>query len=215
VDPHERRSDLDVNTLAVQGFEPARGGDRAGELIRSPLSGSVFYAESVPAPVADRLTDRLFEMLAAESPYELISPGQVRGAYASVIRSDPRVTKTPLEIIQAVGQRLNADAVLAGHVYRWREREGTDYGVYRAASVAFEVTFIRPEDGAVLWRWKYDKTQKSFFENALDLSTFVKSKGRWLKVEDLARLGLQDMMEVLPVEKPELEQIERDDYSGY
>jgi len=215
VDIPKKPFSLGIKRLAMMGFEPAMGEGERAELIRSPISGTVFHAESVPTSVARGLTDLLFEMLASEKRYELVSPGQVQGSLALVVGSDPHVRKTPLEMIQAVGKRLDVDAVLAGHVYRWREREGADYGVHRPASVAFDVSLVRPEDGAILWRWKYDKTQKSFFENALDLSTFVKSRGRWLKVKDLAMIGCQNMIKALPKEQREVEKSDRDDYSGY
>ena len=105
---------------------------------------------------------------------------------------------TPLEILQEVGKAFEADAILAGYIYRWREREGTDYAVDRPASVAFDLQLIRPTDGAVLWKMKFDKAQQSLSENILDLKTFLDGRGRWMTVEKLAMLGLRKALGDMP-----------------
>ena len=131
------------------------------------------------------------------------------------MRSDKYVDTAPLNAIREVGAHLGADAVIAGHIYRWREREGTEYAVNRAASVAFDLNLIKSGDGALLWKAKYDKTQKSLFENALDISTFVQSRGRWIKVEKLARMGLDKLFAAMPEGRREAMEAEDDPYSGY
>ncbi|KPK18505.1 MAG: hypothetical protein AMK69_24810, partial [Nitrospira bacterium SG8_3] len=94
---------------------------------------------------------------------------------------------------------FSADALLVGNLYRWRERVGSDRGVDVPASVAFEISLIRPEDGAVLWRERFDKTQKSLSENLLEWNTFVRGRGRWMTAEELAELGLEDMLSRMPI----------------
>jgi hypothetical protein len=101
-------------------------------------------------------------------------------------------------MIQEVGKTFGADAVLIGQVYRWRDRIGADFGVESPASVAFDLSLVRPSDGAILWRGNYDKTQRSLFENLFDYKTFVKSKGLWLTAEKLAQLGLDKLLEDMP-----------------
>ncbi len=84
--------------------------------------------------------------------------------------------------------------MLIGHLYRYREREGTDFAINRPASVAFDLYLIRPDDGAVLWKGRFDKTQKSLSENLLDIDTFLRGQGRWMTAERLAELGLEDVL---------------------
>jgi len=145
------------------------------------------------------MTDRLFYRLVADERIELVAPGQAEGVYSSIVVSDANVGMGAVGILQEVGKTFGADAVLAGYVYRWREREGTDYAVDRPASVAFDLHLVRPMDGAVLWRSKFDKTQRSLSENVLDFETFVQGGGRWMTVEKLALLGLQKLLEEMPV----------------
>jgi hypothetical protein len=187
-----------INKVVVVGFMPAmHQGDKA-DVIRDPISGSVFMAEPVPRGVAQFMTDVLFNRLVDEERFRLVSPGQARGVFSKLVDSDRNVGMAPVNIAQAVGSSFKADAVLAGYIYRWREREGGDYAVNRPASVAFNLHLIRPSDGAILWKSKYDKTQQSLSENLFDLSTFVEGGGRWMTAEKLAKIGLEKLLEQMP-----------------
>jgi len=168
-------------------------------------------AEPVPQNVANRMTDILYNRVAAEKGYGLVSPDQAKLVLSSIIRSDKNVAINPIEILQEVGNTFKADAVLTGYIYRWREREGTDYAVNRPASVAFDLHLISPAEGTTLWKAKFDETQRSLLENVFDVSTFFESKGKWLTVEKLAMLGLQKMLAEMPAgkdSKTQREQIE-------
>ena len=151
----------------------------------------------VSAEVINIMTTRLFEGVQKKGVYELISPRQARGVYSSLMSSDEK--RTQLEMFQKMGREFSADALLVGNLYRWRERVGSDHAVDLPASVAFDLSLIRPEDGAILWREKFDKTQKSLSENLLDWNTFVRGRGRWMTAEKLAVLGLEDMLSRMPI----------------
>ncbi len=189
---------FEVNRLVFTGFKPALlPGDEPG-LIRDAISGAVFMAEPVSERVADMMTDLMFEKLIAGGEYDLISPDQAMGAIATIVESDQNFDLESLLLFQKVGKAFEADAVLVGRIYRWRERIGTDYGVQRASSVAFDLQLIRPADGALLWRGRFDKTQQALFGNLLDLTTFSRGKGRWMTAEKLAMNGLEDLVNKMP-----------------
>jgi hypothetical protein len=59
------------------------------------------------------------------------------------------------------------------------------------------------EDGSLLWKGRFDKTRASLAEDLLDLKTFLRSKGRWMNVEDLAEMGLSELVGRLPLKKKE------------
>ena len=189
---------FEVNRLVFTGFKPALlPGDEPG-LIRDAISGAVFMAEPVSERVADMMTDLMFEKLIAGGEYDLISPDQAMGAIAIIVESDKNFDLESLLLFQKVGKAFEADAVLVGRIYRWRERIGADYGVQRASSVAFDLQLIRPADGALLWRGRFDKTQQALFGNLLDLTTFFRGKGRWMTAEKLAMNGLEDLVNKMP-----------------
>ena len=141
-------------------------------------------------------SNRLFEKLVERGDYDLVAPDQASTVYSKLLSSEPVLTDA--EIFQRVGRGFSADAVLTGYLYRWREREGADFAVSRAASVAFDLCLISTLDGAVLWKDGFEKTQKSLSENLFDFSTFLKSKGRWMRAKELAAVGLAELVENLP-----------------
>jgi len=208
---YDMHTAMPINKVVVDGFHAAMPQGMQPDVVRDPLSGTAFMAEPVPQNVANRMTDILYNRVAAEKGYGLVSPDQAKLVLSSIIRSDKNVAISPIEILQEVGNTFKADAVLTGYIYRWREREGTDYAVNRPASVAFDLHLISPAEGTTLWKAKFDETQRSLLENVFDVSTFFESKGKWLTVEKLAMLGLQKMLAEMPAgkdSKTQREQIE-------
>ena len=84
---------------------------------------------------------------------------------------------------------------MAGYIYRWKDREGSDYSAGQPASVAFDLYLLRSRDGVVLWKGRFDKTQRSLSENLFDIRTFIEGKGKWMTAADLAELGLTEMLD--------------------
>ena len=190
--PQEEPSLPKIEKMVVVGFLPAMSQWDEPNMVRSPVSGAVFSGEPVPEQVVDKLTASLFERIVKEKRFELISPGQARGVYSSLKLSD--VVGSEIEIIQKIGLAFSAEAVLIGYVYRFREREGTDFAVNRAASVAFDLYLLQPRDGAILWKSRFDKTQQHLSQNIFDVNTFMKGQGRWMTAERLAEIGLESML---------------------
>ena len=187
-----------LESLVVFGFRPAMLQGKTPEVIRDPISGAIFMAQPVLSDVAQKMNKILFERLIADKKYELISPSQAEGVFSVLISSDINIGLGPGELLQKMGQAFGADAVLAGYVFRWQEREGSDYAVKRPASTAFDLHLISSADGAILWSAKFEKTQRSLSENLFDLETFVKGRGRWMTVENLALFGLQKLLDEMP-----------------
>ena len=194
-----RPSLLKMETVVVVGFRPAMSQWDEPNVVRSPISGAVFFAAPVSEQVANKMTVKLFNTVLKEKHYDLVSPGQAKGVYSSLVSSD--AAEAEIKILQKIGQAFSADAVLIGYLYRWQKREGTDFAVDRPASVAFDLYLIRPQDGAILWKGGFDKTQKSLSENILDIGTFFRGQGRWLTVEKLAEIGLEGLLSEIPTGK--------------
>ena len=94
--------------------------------------------------------------------------------------------------------RHEADGIVVGYVYRFRERKGYPYSVKRPASVAFEIHLVRVKDGAIVWRGNFDKTQTSLMENLLQMSWFFREGGQWVTAEELAREGVERLLDTYP-----------------
>ena len=206
VTPGTSASSGKIKRVVVFGFRPALPEGAKPDVVRDPISGTVCRAEPVSPKAALYMTDLVFNKLVKARSYELVPPGQANGIYQTIVSTDSGVGLPPKEISRKIGAAFRADAVLEGCIYRWRERKGTDYAAERSASVAFVLLLIRPSDGTVIWRSRFDKTQKSLMENLLDASTFMKSGGRWLTAGKLASMGLDGMLKTFPgmsAKKPE------------
>lgn len=187
-----------IERIAVVGFQAAMSRDEGAEVMRDPLSGSAFTAEPVSQDVVQKMTDILFDRLIKQKKYEMVSPGQSRGVFSSIMRSDSNLGIKPIKMFQELGKRFGVDAVLIGYIYRWREREGREYGVSLPASVGFDLHLVSPGSGAILWTDKFDKTQRSLAENLFDFATFLHGGGKWMTAEELAMIGLERMLEEMP-----------------
>jgi hypothetical protein len=195
--PQEEKPVVPVfNTIVLIGFRPALLPTEAPGLARSPISGAVFSAEPVSEEIADALSKSLFEKLAKDGRHEWVAPSEAAAAFSQLSSSNP--TLMDRDIYVRIGKVLSAEGVLGGHVYRWREREGTDYAAKRPASVAFDLYLMSAGDGMIVWKATFDKTQISLSENVLDLQTFLKAKGRWMTAEELAEMGLTGFVERFP-----------------
>ncbi len=185
-----------LDTIVLIGFRPGLAVSQTSGVVRSPISGAVFWAEPVPEEVADELSDSLFERLRKKDGQNWVSPREAAAMFSKLAASNP--TLTDRDIYVRIGRDLSAEGVLGGHVYRWREREGTDYAASRPASVAFDLYLMSSGDGVVLWKAKFDKTQISLSENLFDIQTFLKAKGRWVTAGELAEMGLTELIESFP-----------------
>jgi hypothetical protein len=104
-----------------------------------------------------------------------------------------------------VGKELNADFMIIGSVFRFEERIGSRMGVDKPASVGFDVHLFRLKDEKMVWVGRFDETQKPLSENLFEIGSFFRRKGSWLTAEDLASVGMDEMLRKLPGLK-ELEQ---------
>ncbi len=177
--------------LAIIPFQAVLPPAEAINTVESPFSGAVFFGGKI-AQGGEKVTEELFvEKLKAFKEIEIIPQEKVEGIYKR-IRAES--LKAPLsKIIKKVGLELNADLVAVGYVFRYTERVGRDYGVEKAASVAFEINLINSRDGSVVWRGVFDRTQKSLMEDLFQIASFYKGHGKWLTVREFTKQGMNEV----------------------
>jgi hypothetical protein len=90
------------------------------------------------------------------------------------------------------------DAVLTGVILRYEDRDGHALAVDRPASVAYDAYLISARDGAMLWRARFDETQKPLLDNLLLVGRFLQGGGVWQTSETLTRIGLERVLETFP-----------------
>ena len=164
---------------------------------RCPLCGMTVNAAVSPGN-AEKVVEGLFlDQLNKKIPkYKIIAEERVAGVYRWI--STDSLRKPLRQVLREVGNELGADGVVAGYVYRYRERKGVSYTVEQPASVAVEIHLLRVSDGALVWRGYFDKTQSSLMENLLQFASFYRRKGKWVTAEELAIEGLEQMIKTFP-----------------
>ena len=68
----------------------------------------------------------------------------------------------------------------------------------RPAAVSFAVYLIDVASGKMLWKAKFEETQRSLSENVLNTETFFKRKDEWLTAYELARFGVIEVFKTFP-----------------
>ncbi len=192
---------LKPGRIVVLGFYAAVRPGGQPRMIRDPLSGAVFISEPVPYSVVTLMNGMLMSRLAEREKYEFVRPGEARGVIAGLAEDDKVLADNALTVMREVGKKLNAESVIVGHIYRWRERRGSNYAVESPASVAFDLHLVQGESGEVLWSGAFDKEQWALSESVFDYRTFFHSKGKWMTAQELASLGLIEMMKNIPLER--------------
>jgi hypothetical protein len=170
--------------------------DESQRTVACPLTGMI--ARSCGnVNGSERILERYFrdELRSSYNKY-FISAERTEGVYRRISSGSFKMPQDKL--LRRVGEELNADAVLAGYLYCFRERVGYDYAAENPASVAFGIYLIRVSDGAVIWKGVFDKTQRSLSEDVLQFSSFVKEKGKWVQAEFLLKEGVEEVMQSFP-----------------
>jgi hypothetical protein len=104
-----------------------------------------------------------------------------------------RSVDTPRQLAQRFGRVVGADHVVLGSVWRYRHRT-PDAG----ASVAFSIYLLEVDSGRRVWRGRFDKTQQALTDDLRDVGGFFQKGARWLSAEELARLGIEQVMQNFP-----------------
>jgi hypothetical protein len=108
----------------------------------------------------------------------------------------PDPTQTPSG--SATPSTRPLDAVLTGVIIRYDDRQGSALLVDQPASVAYEAYLISARDGEILWRARFDETQRPLLDNLLLAPRFFKGGGVWQTNDTLARIGLERVVKTFP-----------------
>jgi hypothetical protein len=188
------------NKLAVLPYQRVLPDKTAGGgTAVCPLTGSAYTCGQIVPMAESSLNEDLNRQLSEFSKVPFVPYPQSGLVFSQV--SGRSLTDTLREEIVATGKELGAEAVLVGFVYRFRQRVGDSYGVQTPASVAFDLSVVRVRDGAVIWKNSFDETQKSLSADLLNLGQYMKHGLRWFTAEELARIGMAQLMESFPWRK--------------
>jgi len=198
VQPQERQvMDWQPKRVAVLPYEIATGGDEGN--VRSPLTGASFRPGAVAEAAGLALDAALEQQLPKVASFQVVPAGQAGAVYERLRREN--ISLDLMQAVQMTGNKLKADGVLIGFVYRFAQRVGGPYAADRPASAAFDLAMVRVSDGAVLWKNSFDETQQAFSENILSAGQYMDRGLRWFTVQEWGEIGLKQLLERLPWRK--------------
>ena len=169
--------------------------------IAKPLS------KSITQLVIDRLelpeeTDRIMNRIvyaALKLRFEELLVPQDRAADAYGLILTGQTLDTPRKRAVRLGEALDADVVMVGTVWRYRDKGALTDMPDSPASVGFALYLVDVNTGARMWRGAFDGTQKRLTEDVLGSLKQIGMGLHWLTAEELANYGVKSVMQKLPL----------------
>jgi hypothetical protein len=168
-----------------------------------PICRTVFRRGEILPGSQNTLTRLLYQKIEAKGVFKVLPLEKVEGALSNWDRK--QFDEKPVASSIQLGKELNADFLFIGFLFRFEERIGSSMGVEKPASVGFDLHLLRLKDGVDVWKGKMDETQRPLSENILKIGSFLRRKAHWLTAEELASVGMDEILERLPGAK-ELEE---------
>ncbi len=194
----EVRPRLAVLPFFVERIEnPARGA------VVCPLCKSIYQSGEVVPGSQNIVTRLLYAKIEALDKFKILPLEKIEEILTPSARKQFEENPVPSAI--QIGKSLNAEFILVGYLFRFEERIGSPIGVEKPASVGFDTHLFRLRDGIEVWQGKFDETQKPLSENLFKIGAFFRRKASWLTAEELASVGMDEMLRRLP-EPKELEE---------
>jgi hypothetical protein len=103
-------------------------------------------------------------------------------------------TDTPRSLAVKLGAALGADLVLAGTVWRFRDRGAVEGITDSPAAVAFAVYLIDAKTGRRKWRGVFDMAQNQMTDDLLKARQHARLGIGWLSAEELAKAGVDQVL---------------------
>jgi TolB-like protein len=146
---------------------------------------------------ARALTGYVQEALERKHGPKVISLGEVTSAYQEIPRDETK--DTPRSLARKTGEALAADFMIAGTLWRYRDRVRDPTGPGRGASVAFDMYLIAISSGKTLWKARFDETQRPLTKDIRGAKVLLKKGVKWLSADELARYGVEEAMKQSPL----------------
>ena len=183
-------------SLAILPFIIERVEDQEQRTAACPICKGIHRRSEILTGSQNTLTRFLLEKMEANGAFRVIPLKRVEEVLGR--REKRHFEEKPLSSSLQVGKELNADFVFIGYLFRFEERIGSRIGADRPASVGFDVHLFRLTDERMVWEGKFDETQRPLSENLFKIGSFFRRKASWLTAEELASVGMDEVLRRLP-----------------
>ena len=148
------------------------------------------YSESQFKQIGRQLaTDFYYSLKDNRKDYEPVMLDTVERAFNKPISMIPTY-----EIVK----RFKIDYIIEGFVYKFIEREGSDFSVKRPATVHFVISIRDSQNGDAVWQKEYYEEQQDLSKNLLNILNFFKRKAKWLTALELSEMEIDKIVKELP-----------------
>ena len=183
-------------SLAILPFFVERVENPARGAVLCPLCKGVYQSGQVLPGSQNTLTRLLYQRMEALGTFKVLPLEKVEKVLTPSVKEQFEQKPIPSSI--QMGKELDADFILVGYLFRFEERIGSRIGAERPASVGFDVHLLRLRDQKRVWDGKFDETQRPLSENILKIGSFFRRQASWLSAEELASVGMDEMLKKLP-----------------
>jgi hypothetical protein len=202
-------------------FKGKRSADK-GETLTCPICELSFKAENIQDGADRAMTRHVQDVLMRRYVHKAIPLDEVSRVFQEIPRDDTK--DTPRSLARKAGEALGADLMIAGTVWKYRDRirdvKGPERGesantdmdrIYsinnvqdesgseRGASVDFEIYLIDVSSGKAVWKTKFDETQRPMTESIRGAKVLLKKGAKWLSADELARYGVEEVFKKFPL----------------
>jgi hypothetical protein len=189
-------------SLAILPFFIERGEDPGRGAI-CPICKRVYSRGEILPGSKNTLTRLLQQKMEAIETFKVLPIEKMEEALSHWDKKQFEEKLIPSSL--QLGKELNVDFIIVGFIFRFEERIGSPIGVEKPASAGFDIHLFRLRDGIEVWQGKFDETQRPLSENLFKIGSFFRRKASWLTAEELASVGMDEMLKRLPGPK-ELEE---------
>lgn len=188
---------LKIRRLAVMPFLPGNTTLNADDQVRPALDCTMMeFCQEVNDELGNNAENNLTRQMQRAMELKLDAKVVPLVSAAEIYDDLPqnRMVDTPRQLAQRFGKATGSDYVILGSVWRYRDRT-PDLG----ASVAFSAYLLEVDTGRRVWRGRFDKTQQALTDDLQNAGSFFSTGGgRWLSAQELARYGIELIMQNFP-----------------
>lgn len=171
---------------------------KKGDTVLCSICGAAYTSDVVESDAQSVMTQKVSAILEGKTSVNIIPLEQLEAMRERLLSSSPE-SISEKGLLGVIGRNLNADGVLTGSIYLYKNRIGYSYAAESPASIGFHLDLIDTQSGKIIWSRRYEEKQQPLSDNLFDAGEFIKRKGKWLTVEDLADSGLQKLFETIPI----------------
>jgi hypothetical protein len=190
-----QESDGSIQKIAVMPFLIGKRPEDVQEMISCPIERLCADENELMENAGNILTQIVQRTVESRFGDKTVPLADVKEAYEKFVAVNSK--STPRLLAQRLGEALGTDVIILGNIWRYRERDPKAFDPPSGASVAFNIVLLKVETGQRVWKGTFDKTQRTLSDNVLSKGSF-KRVVKWLSVNELARLGVQEVFKNFP-----------------